>query len=61
MIDEKRANDSDPRSGSRLVPLGSLARRVPGTAPSAPKRNVLVVLAYLLICLLAVGLLWTAL
>lgn len=61
MIDEKRANDSDPRPGSRLVLLGSLARYVPGTAPGAPKRNALVVLVYVFVSLLAVGLLWTAL
>ncbi|GAA0509760.1 hypothetical protein SAMN04488066_10867 [Halorubrum aquaticum] len=61
MIDENGNDDPDHRSENRPVPPGSLTRYVPGAATNAPKRNVLVVLAYLLTCVLAVGLLQTAL
>ena len=61
MIDDHRSDDPDHRSGGGPVSLDSLARRVPGAAASAPKRNVLVALGYLLACGLAAGLLWTAL
>ena len=61
MIDEHGTDDSSHLSGIRSVSSDSLARRVPGAAANAPKRNVLVALAYCFGCLLAAGLLWTAL
>lgn len=61
MINEDRDDDPTRRSENRLAPVGSLTRRVPGAAANAPKRNVLVALVYFFVCLLAGGLLWTAL
>ncbi|GAA0555168.1 hypothetical protein ABNG02_11165 [Halorubrum ejinorense] len=61
VIDENTDDDASHTSASRPVPLGSLARRVPGAAANAPKRNVLVALAYLFACFFAAGLLWAAL
>ena len=61
MIDEHGTDDSGHLSGVRSVSSDSLARRVPGAAANAPKRNVLVALGYLFGCLVAAGLLWTAL
>ncbi|EMA60052.1 hypothetical protein [Halorubrum kocurii] len=61
MIDENESDDSGRRPERRPVPLGALARRVPGAAANAPKRNVLVALGYLLACGLLAGLLWAAL
>ena len=54
-------DDSDHRPEGRPVSLDSLPKYVPGAATSAPKRNILVGLAYLFASLFAVGLLWTAL
>ena len=61
MIDENRGDDPTRRSESPRTPVGPLTRRVPGAAANAPKRNVLVALGYLFVCVLAAGLLWTAL
>ncbi|MDZ5810171.1 hypothetical protein U4E84_02225 [Halorubrum sp. AD140] len=60
MIDEN-GTDSEHRPESRLTPIDSLTRYVPGAAANAPKRNVLVTLVYLFACALTVGLLWAAL
>lgn len=61
MIDETRSDDPDHRSESRSVPHRSLPELLPGAAPNAPKRNVLVLLAYLFVCVLVAGLLWRVL
>ncbi|MFW6317238.1 MAG: hypothetical protein ACOC06_02070 [Halorubrum sp.] len=61
MIDEHGTDDSGQNAESRQVLLSPLANRVPGAAANAPKRNVLVALAYLLSCALAVGALLPAL
>ncbi len=47
-------NGESPRLASSLLRIPSL---LPGMAPNAPKRNVLVVIAYLLLAGLAIGLL----
>ncbi|OYR48492.1 hypothetical protein [Halorubrum sp. Ea8] len=61
MIDERGSDEADYRSGSRPFRLGSLTRYVPGAASNAPKRNVLISLAYLFISSLALGTVLTAL
>jgi hypothetical protein len=61
VLDDHLSDDRDHRSGGGPVSLDSLARRVPGAAASAPKRNVLVALGYLLVSGLAAELLLTAL
>ena len=58
MADSNATNGSNDRSSRRFVPsFDSLLKLIPGTTPNAPKRNVLVALAYLLLAGLAVGLL----
>jgi hypothetical protein len=61
VIDENRGDDATRRSERSRTPAGPLTSRVPGVAANAPKRNVLVALGYLFVCVLAAGLLWTAL
>lgn len=61
-MDDGRPEEPDQRGGSHdALHLRSLPKLLPGTARNAPKRNVLVVLSYLLVCVLAVGLLRTIL
>jgi hypothetical protein len=61
VIEDHSENEPGRRRESRSIRLASLTRRVPGAAANAPKRNVLVGCVYLFTCLLAGGLLWTAL
>ncbi|MFC5135001.1 MULTISPECIES: hypothetical protein [Haloferacaceae] len=61
MIDENRNEDPDHRSESRSVPFRPIPKLLPGAVPNAPKRNALVLLAYLFVCVLVAGLLRTVL
>lgn len=58
MADSNGANGSNGSRSGRLAPsFGRLVHLLLGTAPTAPKHNVLVALIYLLLAGLAVGLL----